>query len=162
MLSQLNNISTGLPQGDDSIPFDSLYTVPLSEMKMGIFTFTGYQTSKIEFNKVNESWILQEVSNPEHYATTKGVHPPFGVQVYILSEELGGQNLSLSINACNDETEYGCDDGGCIPIENRCDSKFDCIDRSDESVCYIIEVPTSYIRHVPSGKEEIIYSWGYT
>ena len=121
-------------------------------MREGDFSLVGYQGSKIEWNKVQASWILEDPSNPEQYAIAKGVHPLLGTRVFFLSEKLGGQNITLNINACNDDTEYGCDDGECIAIGHRCDSKYDCIDQSDESNCHIINVPTSYISHVPAGR----------
>ena len=62
---------------------------------------------------------------------------------------LSNINVVLNLNTCDDKREYNCRDGSCITIEQRCDSKFDCIDGSDESECNIIDFPNFYLRHVP-------------
>ena len=31
--------------------------------------------------------------------------------------------------------EFTCNDGSCVPLENRCDLKPDCEDNSDEKLC---------------------------
>uniref|UniRef100_A0A1I8IQE6 VWFD domain-containing protein n=1 Tax=Macrostomum lignano TaxID=282301 RepID=A0A1I8IQE6_9PLAT len=36
---------------------------------------------------------------------------------------------------CEDETNFQCTNGACIPREQVCDRKFDCLDRSDEKDC---------------------------
>ena len=85
------------------------------------------------------------------YAITNGSMPPFGTQDYFLLEDKGSSQIALHLNACDDLNEYNCEDGSCIPIEMRCDSKLDCIDGSDEKTCHMIEVPNNYLRHVPAG-----------
>ena len=40
--------------------------------------------------------------------------------------------VSLNMNACTDE-EYNCVDGHCIDIEQRCDGKIDCPDRTGKA-----------------------------
>ena len=121
-------------------------------MKVKDFSFFGYTSCKIAYDNVTVTWKIEVLSDSKKYAITNGTLPPFGTRNYLLSDDLGGGNISLNINACVDETEYNCNDGGCISIEERCDSKFDCMDRSDESDCKIIDVPTSYLRHVPAGE----------
>jgi hypothetical protein len=37
------------------------------------------------------------------------------------------------------KSEYGCDDGNCIPINKRCNEMADCDDSSDESDCKTID-----------------------
>ena len=136
----------------EKINFDRQYTMGISQMKIKDFSFGGYTTTTIAKDNVTDRWKIQMVNEPKKFAITNGTLPPFGTRDYHLSDALGGGNITLNINACADETEYNCDDGTCIPIKDRCDSKFDCMDRSDESACHMIAVPTSYIRHVPAGK----------
>ena len=115
------------------------------------FTLTGYTNSKIAFNSSTETWRIELLSDPNAYAVTNGINPPFGTQEYILSNYLigGSGPILLNLNACNDLIEYNCQDGSCIPIEQRCDSKFDCYDDSDEAECNKMVIPESYLRHVP-------------
>ena len=68
--------------------------------------------------------------------------------VYCLLGGLGNLefgNLKLTNNrqfppdSCPREF-YTCDYGACIPLANKCNSKIDCIDESDESSCNYLEV----------------------
>ena len=38
------------------------------------------------------------------------------------------------VGECTDE-QFACQDGGCIDIQRRCDSTYDCLDASDELHC---------------------------
>ena len=49
-------------------------------------------------------------------------------------------NSENTPNACN-TNEFLCTSGECIPIEYRCDSDSDCLDRSDEENCHGLECP---------------------
>merc|ERR1719206_1706395 len=51
--------------------------------------------------------------------------------------------MSLTMSSCSGET-FTCDSGACIPLANKCNSKIDCEDESDESQCAYLEVPANY------------------
>ena len=135
------------------MPFDTLYTVAISQMEKMEFNLSGYSRSRIASEQNTSSWKIEMLTDPKKYAMTNGTVPPFGTQDYLLSEDLGGGHVALNINACDDIHEFNCEDGSCIPIEKRCDSRFDCLDRSDEDSCHMIDVPTSYLKHVPDQDE---------
>ena len=133
------------------LPFDQIYITAVSAMKIGDFTFSGYSKSKIGNDKEEDGWKIEMISDPQKYARTNGTLPPFGTQVYRLSDDLGGGQVTLTLHACEERTEYNCNDGGCVPIEQRCDSNLNCADGSDETDCHIIDVPGTYLKHVPAG-----------
>ena len=133
----------------DDLPFDSLYTVTVHQMKMMDFNFMGFSRSIIVRHNNTSTWRMEMLGESNKYAVTNSTEPPFGTQKYVLSEDLGGGKIILNINACDDEHEFNCEDGSCIPIVRRCNSKFDCADRSDEDACHMIDIPTSYLKHVP-------------
>ena len=54
----------------------------------------------------------------------------------------------LLLTPCNEE-EYSCDDATCIPLENRCDLKYDCLDHSDEADCQLVIIPKDYKSELP-------------
>ena len=115
------------------------------------FTLTGYTNSKLAYDDNTDTWRVELLSDPSAVAVTNGTDPPFGTHEYQLSKDLVGSDGSilLNLNACDDLNEYNCQDGSCVAIEQRCDSKFDCFDDSDERGCNKIEIPKSYLKHVP-------------
>merc|ERR1719317_1525005 len=56
------------------------------------------------------------------------------------------------MSSCPLET-FTCNTGSCIPLANKCNSKIDCADESDESQCTYLEVPANYAGQLsPSSK----------
>ena len=55
-------------------------------------------------------------------------------------------NNTLSFQ-CNDESQFTCDDGTCISLEDRCDQISHCIDGSDEYRCKKINIPNGRYRN---------------
>ena len=65
---------------------------------------------------------------------------------------LPGTLMSLTMSSCPMET-FTCNTGSCIPLANKCNSKIDCGDESDESQCTYLEVPSNYAGQLaPSSK----------
>ena len=50
-----------------------------------------------------------------------------------------GSFIPLTLTSCPEES-YTCDYGTCIPLANKCNSKIDCWDESDEGSCQYLEV----------------------
>ncbi|KAK7083947.1 hypothetical protein SK128_013703 [Halocaridina rubra] len=72
---------------------------------------------------------------------------PLGRNYWILTESFcehsAGSTTELSLSAC-DDGEYMCDNGECISLHTRCDSKDDCSDESDEDNCFTVKIPEDY------------------
>lgn len=51
---------------------------------------------------------------------------------YIICET----DLQYLTSRCSPMTQFTCDDGSCIIRQRVCDGRYDCIDSSDETVCY--------------------------
>ena len=58
----------------------------------------------------------------------------------------------MSFNACN-SSEFNCNDGNCVAMEERCDGRIDCTDKSDEIGCEMITVDDSYLKNIPAPPE---------
>ena len=73
-------------------------------------------------------------------------HFPMGRRDWELESPVCGQQegiRTLLLTNCA-EDQFTCDDGKCIDRNHRCDQKYDCLDRTDESSCDIVLFPASY------------------
>lgn len=55
-----------------------------------------------------------------------------------------GSLVTLGLSACY-AWEYSCKDGTCIDLEQRCDLRVDCPDKSDEIGCDKLLLPEDYL-----------------
>ena len=53
----------------------------------------------------------------------------------------------LTFSACT-SLQYTCEDGNCVNMEQRCDGKFDCYDKTDEKECNLIAEDPSYSKGI--------------
>ena len=53
----------------------------------------------------------------------------------------------LTFSACT-PAQYSCDDGNCVGMEQRCDGKFDCYDKTDEKECQLVTEDPSYSKGI--------------
>ena len=53
------------------------------------------------------------------------------------------------MNSCRKE-EFNCFDGTCVAMEQRCNGKIDCDDKSDELRCDMIFIDRSYLPTIPA------------
>ncbi|CAL4059515.1 unnamed protein product, partial [Meganyctiphanes norvegica] len=94
---------------------------------IGSMPYLAGATSKIE--QVGKVWVL---SSFEHRQTfnLKGSALPYGRKTWTS----GTMSKTLTLTKCS-SSEYSCDNGECIPFNQRCDSQSDCQDKSDEVEC---------------------------
>ena len=64
--------------------------------------------------------------------------------------------MSLTLTSCPSET-FTCKSGDCIPLANKCNSRIDCDDASDELSCSYLEVHINY----QNSKSKNILQQGY-
>ena len=55
----------------------------------------------------------------------------------------------LKLTGCDQSTEFTCNDGQCIEMEERCNQVPDCRDKSDEKQCQLIAFEESYNKDIP-------------
>ncbi len=103
-------------------------------------SFRGFKDTMLRFDQENTQWRMDLYSTEEAYATTNAEDYPFGIHEWeIVGDPCYNKGnatvVSLNINACN-ESEFNCNDGYCISIDQRCDGKVQCPDKTGE---YLLE-----------------------
>ena len=71
---------------------------------------------------------------------------PFGLQHWNVIDN--DETVLLNLNACN-SSEFGCNNGVCIPRYTRCNQEENCEDGEDEALCSQILIPRGYSNLVP-------------
>ncbi|XP_023348145.1 uncharacterized protein LOC111716869 [Eurytemora carolleeae] len=101
------------------------------------------------------NWIIQSLRDP----TLEIILPkkysklyPFGRYIWEVGSKevcdlVPGTPLPLTFTSCPEES-FTCSSGECIPLANKCNSKIDCTDESDESQCNYLQVPDIYSGHL--------------
>ena len=97
-------------------------------------SFRGYTDSFLYWDVSDYHWRLESTTNSSVFAITEGFEYPFGTQEWeIHGDTCYGdkeeRHMQLNINACR-EKEFNCHDGYCIDVNERCDGKVDCPDKS--------------------------------
>ncbi|XP_042218514.1 uncharacterized protein LOC121863781 isoform X3 [Homarus americanus] len=134
-------------------PFNLHYF--LGEEKGGLPSFSGFFHSNIEWNVTKGAWVLHSLKEEDAMAwwipPRSGMYP-FGTNLWTLGSEIcdlhPGEHVNLTFSICGTD-KYTCDDGSCINIEQRCDLKVDCPDKSDEAKCSVVSIPQDYRNDIP-------------
>ncbi|KAG7162460.1 Glycine receptor subunit alpha-4-like 4, partial [Homarus americanus] len=119
---------------------------------LGELHFKGYGEYLI--HKVGEEWLWINVVHNKTMARLDPSAPfnmPMGRRVWQLETTVCDQSQgarTLLLTTCQSDS-YTCDDATCIPLENRCDQKYDCLDRSDEVDCELVSMPKDYKMNLP-------------
>ncbi|XP_071530537.1 uncharacterized protein [Panulirus ornatus] len=120
--------------------------------EVGGLIFRGY--GEYTIYKEGEEWLwINAVKNKT--LARMDINAPFGMpmgrRVWHLEttvcDQVGGVR-TLLLTPCPSDS-YTCDDATCIPLEQRCDLKYDCLDRSDEVDCELVSKPEDYKKDLP-------------
>ena len=81
--------------------------------------------------------VIQDLDNDKWY--------PVGRHSWqLFDEDCIDESMSiLTLSRCQ-TNEFTCSDGTCVPLEDRCDLKPDCEDKSDEEKCQKVLIPENY------------------
>ena len=99
--------------------FDILYSIDPMHLQAGKFIIYGFIDTLIFLDTQLQKWKIVRVTDQDVYALTNSIDPPIGTHLFNKSEKAGGGTFWANIYACDDESDFVCRDGGCIPIEKR-------------------------------------------
>lgn len=115
----------------------------------------GVDFSKIE--RVDNQWVLQSRLHSESWNLT-GAPLPVGRHVWQFHDK--SENLTVTVTACSLD-EFSCDEGSCVPWEQRCDGIGHCKDGSDEKSCEILKMTESYDKAINPCSKKTYCTIGY-
>ncbi|XP_045624930.1 uncharacterized protein [Procambarus clarkii] len=122
--------------------------------KTGKFLFRGYSDYQIIRSEDKSEWLWWDWRNNQTVASLVDAVSgfPIGRQKWTLKKAMCGQAVGqtrpLLLTPCG-AGQFSCDDASCIPLFQRCDLKFDCRDKSDESGCQLVFFPSVYRPDLP-------------
>lgn len=118
----------------------------------GNLFFRGYTNYEIRKSGENWHWIDWRRNKTVAQHKSIGVSPPYGRKKWVLEEDYctnkSGDEIDLLLTHCK-RGSFSCDDATCIDIQQRCDLKLDCLDKSDEKDCKQIRIPAFYRKDIP-------------
>ncbi len=101
----------------------------------GRYGFRGYTGTVLRYVAPRKQWLLEDpsykasgIANSSDFPLGQMVWEVQGDPCY---EESNVTQVMLSINTCNN-TEFNCNDGHCIGIDERCNGKINCPDKSGD------------------------------
>ena len=122
--------------------------------EMGEVLFRGYGEYHIKM--IDGVWQWINVLTNERIATMVAhkINYPMGRRLWNLTKPVCAEDVKqkiLLLTPCK-SNQYSCSDATCIPLEHRCDLKYDCVDHSDEANCDLVNIPEDYRSDLPPRK----------
>ena len=92
------------------------------EFVNGHYSFDGYQRTKIFFDNITRLWRMELLYDKSIGGTTNLLNDyPLGRRIWdVVTPDFQGK-VVLNLNSCDDFDKFGCNDGGCISINERFD-----------------------------------------
>ena len=117
--------------------------------------YAGYKKLDIVYDNGNDVWRIRKRHGIEQHITGNTSNSrastkyPIGRKTWFIDDplcEVDGRRHNLTFSICNFPYAFTCNSGHCIDLNKRCDEQKDCLDGSDEEVCDLLSIPSSYNR----------------
>ena len=130
---------------------------PVNKGYRGNLGYMGLHTTNIEYNDTTFLWVASKTNDPAvwTWATStaskgSGLLGTFQWTVYNDSRECNpnfSYMVTLTLTGCS-KTQFTCTDGSCVEMDERCNGRVDCEDKSDESGCRIANILSTYSKGI--------------
>lgn len=117
--------------------------------------FRGYYRSHVYYTE-SGNWQLENILENNTYAIMEesgSIDFPIGRNNWQFSHgfcgKKAGELLSLALTQCSKNQEFTCNNGNCIPLNQVCDRRAQCEDKSDELDCSTVLRPDGYQPTLP-------------
>ena len=113
------------------------------EIDLDFFQSRGLSKSNIYFNATTSKWKIQSLRDPSKFIESVGDLSnliPVGTYSWKTASEdalcgkKSGFEKKLTFSQCY-PNKYTCNSGDCIPLHQKCNTEFNCNDKSDEENC---------------------------
>ncbi|XP_047736394.1 glycine receptor subunit alpha-2 [Hyalella azteca] len=136
----------GICEEEERMNYLDLEASPLGLRGYGEYAIRRLEGIWTWYNSVSGNTIAKfvpEKGQPDY---------PFGRRIWNLTTDVctatAGSALEITLSPCG-PGHFTCTDGKCIDFGSRCDLKFDCDDKTDESFCDIVNFPPDYKLNLP-------------
>ena len=115
--------------------------------------FGGSYGGSLQRNNESLYWKITSPDNHRHALYTGQKLYPLGRNTWEVTNDTctgtSTTRISLILTACKTD-QFTCDDGLCVSMEKRCDTKQDCEDLSDEKGCRFVYFDREkYLKDIP-------------
>ena len=128
------------------------YYQPMNDFhNIGRLQLIGHTMSTIEYDDMNKYWKMSlawsNVSGLSHAAKNTFA---LGKQSWSITGDTGCKadgkenTVLLKLTGCHTTGQFTCDDGQCVPMEQRCNQLPECRDFSDEKNCMVLVLRDGY------------------
>jgi hypothetical protein len=131
--------------------FDTRFQV-LNDVR-GYISYRGERSTMISYMPEDRLWVMTLVTDPtvKAVSTISLASMVMGKHLWTVYNDLvcSGEEASvlLSLTTC-DKEQFTCDNGFCIEMGKRCNSRPDCSDLTDEFDCDNLQLGTSYQKYI--------------
>ena len=120
--------------------------------------YEGYKRLDIVHDEDNNIWTIASRPGHNKYVeanfsdTQTSLNYPIGRHAWFMKDpmcQVNEQERNMVFSRCDFPNEFTCDSGHCIDLNKRCDEDPDCVDGSDERLCDLLSIPSSYNKANP-------------